>query len=410
LKKLFVNLIFIALSILFYFELQNRFTEGTLTSWFSLLFLPALFVFVSGIVSLIANLLNKKAFIVLVNIWILFGFLFLGEVALRQLQFYSTYLEKNNMEPYRSVYQEPSFDEFGFHRTPNSNFRVDNGEFIYERDINDWGYTGKLPKNPKPKNEIRFFVLGDSFCEGAGVSYAESVPQQLENYFKNLYPNQIIKFYNFGMSGSDAVFAKFLWDNKLKGMNPDGVIFLQNTTDIHDIEVRGGENRFFANNELSYKNAPSWEMYYASCQLFRAFVHRVMGFDFSLIKRNMKPQLQAEALEIINKVYSEIILDFRPTWVFTYPQLEEFPLGGYNYIEFENWVNQSKYVSNLFNDFLLLSKENNLTEKDIYWPLDRHFNAKGYGILSKFIAKKLEPEIEKIVVSKDQKDAMEAAF
>lgn len=355
--------------------------------------MPAIFAFVSGIIGLVGFVLKKITLTIQINLWVLFSLLFIGEVALRQLKFYSTYLEKNNMEPYRSVYQEPEFDEFGYHRGPNSEFKVDNGEFIYERKINDWGYSGRLPQTPKPENEIRIFVLGDSFCEGAGVPFENSVPQQLEKYFSELWPNENIRFYNFGMSGSDAVFAKFLWDDKLKALQPDGVIFLQNTTDIHDIEVRGGEERFVTNTELSFRESPPWEVHYASCHLFRAFAHRVMNYDFSLIKRSLKPQLQKEALEIIDQTYLTIIKDYSPVWVFTYPQLEEFPQKKYNYNEFEVWANKAEYNINLMSDFKDYALKNNKSAQDLYWPLDRHFNQDGYSLLSQFIAKRIESSL-----------------
>ena len=403
-KKLPIFLIFILSSIIYYFELKSKFQAGQLTSWFSLLFMPAIFAFVSGTIGLIGFILKKTTLTIQINLWILFGLLYIGEGALRQLKFYSTYLEKNKMEPYRSVYQEPEFDEFGFHRGPNSEFKVDNGEFIYERKINKWGYTGRVPQTPKPENEIRIFVLGDSFCEGAGVAFENSVPQQLERYFNDLWPSENVRFFNFGMSGSDAVFAKFLWDEKLIALQPDGVIFLQNTTDIHDIEVRGGEERFVSNTELSYKKSPSWEVYYASCHLFRAFTHRIMNYDFSLIKRSLKPQLQKEALEIIDQTYLSIIKDYSPVWVFTYPRLEEFPQKKNNYDEFEVWANQAEYNINLMPDFKNFASENNKSEEDLYWPLDRHFNLDGYTVLSNFIAKKIESNLL-LIVQKNHSDS-----
>ena len=55
--------------------------------------MPAIFAFVSGTIGLIGFILKKTTLTIQINLWILFGLLYIGEGALRQLKFYSTYLE-----------------------------------------------------------------------------------------------------------------------------------------------------------------------------------------------------------------------------------------------------------------------------------------------------------------------------
>ena len=55
-------------------------------------------------------------------------------------------------------------------------------------------------------------------------------------------------------------------------------------------------------------------------------------------------------------------------------------------------------------DFKNFASENNKSEEDLYWPLDRHFNLDGYTVLSNFIAKKIESNLL-LIVQKNHSDS-----
>lgn len=398
-KKLLFGIVEVLIGAWLIYQLNFKFAEKSLTTTSTLIFWPAICIVFLGVSSLIEAAQARKNVVLKVNILIFFALIFLGEIALRQFKFYSTYFEKNNQEPYVSVYEEPTFDSLGFHREPNSDFVYFNGEFDYARTCNNWGYTNRnLPKS-KPENEIWFFVFGDSFCEGAGVSFNKAVPAQLENYFSGFDSTFTIKFYNFGMAGSDVVYEYYLWDNHLKSKNPDGVVFIQNTTDIQDLKVRGGIERFNGDNDVNYREPPKWEWIYASSHFLRAFFHRVFEYDFSLIHEDNQKELTQESVNIINNTLSKVREEHPNIFVFTFPQLEEFRNGNYTFDEFSNWALNTEWVTDLSQPFYDL-KNKGIALEEVYWPMDRHFNEKGYTILSNLIAKKLEPELLKLVAEK----------
>lgn len=404
--KILFGIVEVALGIWLIFGLKEKFDAKSLTTTSTLIFWPAIALVVLGTSSLLEFLMNKKLQVLKVNILIFFVLIFIGEIALRYLMFYSTYFEKNNQEPYVSVYEEPTFDSIGFHRPSNSKFNYHNGEFEYQRTCNNWGYTNRDLPALKPKNEIWFFVFGDSFCEGAGVPFNSAVPAQLEAHFRNYDSTLSIKFYNFGMAGSDVVFQYFLFQNHLNSKNPDGIIFLQNTTDVNDIKIRGGEDRFQDNYQLKYRDAPRWEWIYASSHFLRAFFHRIFGYDFSLFHESEQLELEKNAVELINNTLINAKDKNENVFVFTFPQLEEFKKTKYTFQYFCNWAKNTSWVTDLSEPFFELSA-GGTDVNTLYWPMDRHFNEKGYSILSNLIAKELEPNINKIIENKKKSLTLE---
>lgn len=404
-KKIIIGFTLFLLSSVGFYWLWFEYETRVLTLNKSIIFIPLIAVLFFSFLLILQTLFQKNLKTLQINFIIFWVLIFFMEVALRFFGFFDNYQEKNFHGTFSSVYATPFFDEWGYHRNPNASFTYFNGEFDYVRKCNEWGYTNRPIPIPKPTKELRFFVFGDSFCEGAGVSFYDAVPQLLEKHFSLFSDSIDVKFYNLGMSGSDIVFAYHLLQ-KLKNYQPDGIVFMQNSTDVNDIMVRGGLERFSDNNKLKYKPAPSWEFLYAVSHVNRAIVHRLLGFNFSLIQNNQLPELEKNVLNTMTNIYQKILDEYPKVWVFSYPQLEDFDKPDFQIESFGQWVDENGFVTDLSEDIKSSAREKNLAIKDIYWPIDRHFNEIGYQLLAESLAKSIAPDVQSLIQQKQTETSL----
>ncbi len=117
------------------------------------------------------------------------------------------------------------------------------------------------------KNKYRVITIGDSFTECVGSSNDSTWQKQLKKIVLDS-SKMNIDIFNCGIKGSDPVFEYLLLKSKLIKYNPDLVILTINASDITDIEIRGGFNRFNSKNELIIKEIPFWSVLLYS-RLFR---------------------------------------------------------------------------------------------------------------------------------------------
>jgi hypothetical protein len=153
-----------------------------------------------------------------------------------------------------------------------------------------------LAKNDSVK---RLFFVGDSFTEGAGVEYPYAMPR----YFEKKLDSAAIKaeVFNAGVSGSDPFFEYILLRDKLMPLHPDMVILCINSSDIQDYILRGGMERFNPNGTTVFHKGPWWEPIYHYSRIFRLFVHYVLQYDSTLVKRSQLKSKTAEAELSIQK-------------------------------------------------------------------------------------------------------------
>ena len=117
------------------------------------------------------------------------------------------------------------------------------GDFDYIHRTNKLGFVG--PVTEERKSGFRIAVLGDSFTEGVGaMSPDSSYPALLDGLLQSRYPHLRPEVFNFGIGGSDVVFeTRYLLDS-ISQFLPDLVIMTYNCSDITDIALLGGEERF----------------------------------------------------------------------------------------------------------------------------------------------------------------------
>lgn len=131
------------------------------------------------------------------------------------------------------------------------------------------------------KNKYRIITIGDSFTEGIGATNDSTWQKQLNKKI-NENGNVLTEIYNAGILGSDPILENILLKTRLLKYKPDLVLLTINDSDIYDIEVRGGFNRFNENNKLNIKKKPFWSFLFHS-RLIRLI--NLAFFDFAITPR-----------------------------------------------------------------------------------------------------------------------------
>lgn len=155
------------------------------------------------------------------------------------------YHEKNYSSPY-TIYNPNTY--MGY---PNRDvFSTNMEEFNYSYKINSLGFFGKEPELFQ-SNRLRIACFGDFFTQGIGVPIDSSWPASLDFHLSNC------DLLNAGLLGSDPIYSiKFLEEIVWSSYSPDIILFALNDTDVGDVMVRGGMERFQEDGSVRYKNSP----------------------------------------------------------------------------------------------------------------------------------------------------------
>lgn len=201
--------------------------------------------------------------------------LLFAEVSLRILGWYASHTEKIGLGRYQSIYEANSTLDIRY--PANTVITIAQNEFSHVIHSNALGFNDK--EWSKNKTSLcRVVALGDSFTEGVGSSNDSSWTKLVQ---KMLPAKEI---FSAGISGSDPVFAYDMLQRLILPYQPDVVIVTINSSDIGDIRVRGGLERF-QSDSLSVKRGPSWEKWYARSFLVRLIVHKVLRYDRYLVSQ-----------------------------------------------------------------------------------------------------------------------------
>lgn len=129
---------------------------------------------------------------------------------------------------------------------------VNNLEYATSIKLNSDYFRGQQFSIPKKKNELRIFLIGDSFIFGTGVNENETINNHIESKL-NKDSQSIFKVYNLGRSGSGPI--EYLGVAKqFKKYNPDLIILcLYVDNDIIRSVYPENRLRFFKIMELLNK-------------------------------------------------------------------------------------------------------------------------------------------------------------
>jgi hypothetical protein len=222
--------------------------------------------------------------------------LVLFEVTFILFQYNSTYLEKKYRFYYVSPYKLLKINRFFQWQSCHD---LKTLEYCYPRKINSENLSDNEYAITKKESEFRIIGLGDSFTEGDGADADSTWLKFIERSLKKDSIKKELTFFNAGVCGSDPFFEYILLREKLLKYKPDLVILSINSSDISDIIIRGGFERFQPDGTLKFKSPPWWEPIYASLHISRLLFDNLLRYNELLIKEG----------ELINNASKEKILE-----------------------------------------------------------------------------------------------------
>ncbi len=306
------------------------------------------------------------------------------EGILRLLKMNPTYLETIGQSAYLSLYDPGMKNAFWHVYEPNDTTHVSRGDFFYSRRFNSMGLAER-EVNLKDTGTKKILCLGDSFTEGVGTVADSTWPRELERALNTCSRDSYL-VYNAGVSGCDPVYNYHLLRGKLWDVNWKAVIFCVNGTDLPEVLIRGGMERFKPGNKVAYANPRVWEPLYGSLYIVRYLVLDILKYDWTLHPVSESKQLNITSAQKIRDVLinaqSELNQRGVEMLVVIHPLSYDATKGVYNgYMD----TLKSKLVIvkpldmlPYFLDSAGLTK-NNYT--DYYWPNDGHFKTLGYRVM-----------------------------
>lgn len=315
----------------------------------------------------------------------LFFMLIVVEFFLRFFDVNASYLERNTL-CYERVFHKYKNSRY-YIREPLMDVSYTTPEFKYYRKIYDNGFTQPMPLKEKKENEFRILAFGDSFTEGVGVPYDSSWVRLLNKKLAEDFPDKQIYIFNAGVVSSDPVFQYVLLTEKFNNYNFDMVIVASNESDLMDITLRGGFERFQDNGTVTYRDRPDWEWIYGLSYIFRLVIINGLEYNPILLKEEEFQKKRIDALYTIyeadKKFYNytrennqKLILLFHPS------QSEVINPSYYllaHVIRKLNAQYKDIHVLNLKSYFVNTLQMNLQNINDYYWKIDGHHNGKGYN-------------------------------
>jgi hypothetical protein len=320
--------------------------------------------------------------------------LFGAEFILRFIVKYPiTYSEKRG-EGYYSVYKSPSRDYIQFKllgiRKDFHTLEFDSGEvrnyecsdYHYpDENCNALGLRGKLPA----KNKKVVLFLGDSFTEGVGAPTDSSIPFLVNKHIVAGDSNAAVL--NGGISGNDMFFDWKMLQKLAPLYALKQVVFISNTTDIGDVLVRGGNERFCPNGNLSYNPAPWWEPLYSVSFVFRLIMHNALKLNYLLLtpeEEQIRKQAAADKMTALlkNEIVPWANSHGVPVLVVLIPLYPDISATEGDYNRLYNGFKSVPGIQ-LLNCMPAIKSQTNIP--GLYWPTDGHFRPAGYNIISQYI-------------------------
>lgn len=313
--------------------------------------------------------------------------LFIAECFLRFVLGYpKTYTEQNGGE-YISQFKSPdnlvgkeNISTLQFEPFRQRNYSSSEFDYPSEK-LNEYGFRGEIPN----ENSRVILALGDSFTEGIGAPGDSTYPKILQGLLKKEHESYAI--FNGGTAGNDPFFDFMMLKKLYNKFNSNEVLFLINTSDVNDVVIRGGLERF-TENGIVYRKAPFWEPLYAVSFVFRLIAHNLFDINYNLMTYEKNDQLNIQAVESIASLFENEIspwskehqLDVK---VVLHPFISEMESSYYIYDSLSSKMSKIEGLAfyNCRPEFMSTIND----PKEIYWMKDRHFNPRGYSLLARFI-------------------------
>lgn len=337
----------------------------------------------------------------------LFVLLFLIELTLKYgLKTYCSYNELNGSFFYSSPYKQQQLNhlqhlikstnynpQLKIHE-PNSVYLLSKKEYQYEHRYNKLGLRDREPISDTCLNTI--IALGDSFTEGEGTPSDSTWPALLQKKLLSESCSKEIQCINAGCSGSDPFFEYLLLKKKLLGFKPKIVLLSINQSDIYDVVMRGGFDRFTSSGKIKSKERPWWEFLYQFSFIVRHIVHDI----FKINRQLMSDKTYKDEVKLaLDKLQQCILSDFKrlaienkfDLFVILHPMQYELEKNSFNLDSLFNSIKHDNFIStiNLKEEINFLKSKLQFQYNELYWQNDMHHNSKGYNLWATIMAKKI---------------------
>lgn len=242
-------------------------------------------------------------------------------------------------------------------------------------------------RGPEPDTSsslINIVGLGDSFTEGFGV-HEDSAWFKL--FVKQISSGDSLNKYqgiNGGFSGSDVFYENIVLRDLLLKYKPAYVILDINSSDIDDVIMRGGFERFRPDGTIKLKPGPWWEYFYSFSIIFRDILHAYYDIHWNLLTEEQNNTEVAKAEDMIcnciTDKYKELALKNNFKLIVTFhPRINELKSETKIFSRCKETLAQDTPL--VFIDvqekFANEIKKNKIDIDKLYYPLDLHHTVYG---------------------------------
>lgn len=337
----------------------------------------------------LSYILQRSSSILLISV----GFsLLTAEISIRALGDMRTFSEIAGNE-YSSSFGHDNDHHYRLHR-PNYSYRNSTPDFDFEHTTNSLGFVGPMPEKEKRGRRIVFF--GDSFAEGVGASSPDSSsPKLLQDILGVRYPKTHTEVLNFGIGGSDVVFATKYMQDSTPRFAPDLVILMYNNSDVFDLIQRGGKERFRPDGTTRFRKGPWFLPLFRYSHLVRLIVVNGLRYDAELLIPNSEVPAQIEwawgqavnsgieAKQICDAMGADFLFVLMPFWTELTNQRNEVSKQFSTMTEALN--SEGVPTLNLYDSMSQVINQDNFTYYS-WWKHDGHFKHTGYQLMARIMA------------------------
>lgn len=309
-----------------------------------------------------------------------------GEVALRASGAYSTYSERN-FGTYKELYGR---SQEGWLRVwePSKPYRYASSEFLYVYDVNADGVRDVEHALAPEPGRARVVVLGDSYAEGVGADRHEAWPARMGELLE--HSGTPVEVFNAGVAGSDPCFEVQLLRQRFLRYRPDLVVVALNQSDLDDVTWWGGMERFHDDGTTRGRPRPRGLGAYRHSHLARWFLHTVAGLDRRTFTYDLPARVAWDAqLAIVESLQVLADLGERHGFdllvlVHPVPRMLDRQQLGFFQAFFDTLHERGIEVRDLSQP--LIDALAGMRYEEFAWPVDSHFNARGYAVMAELVA------------------------
>jgi lysophospholipase L1-like esterase len=310
-----------------------------------------------------------------------------AEVFLRYSCLTCSWSERNE-GTYVSPYRVPFNHSWYRVRTPNIARTYGLPDFDYELRTNSLGIRDIEHPVDKPPGEFRIVGIGDSFTEGQGAAFENGYLKVLEKKLNERLQRPRVAVVIGGVSGSDPFFGYKLLTDKLLRYQPDLVTLAINNSDVYDVVVRGGNERFLPDGTVRFADPPWGEWFFARSHVYRAVVS-LLGYDWLGLSPSEHIVETGKAVELLKSIVS----DYRGLadrencrfLVILHPDLSELSSQTYAFdaVALKEYFLEKRIDHvDLMEYFLKRTRLDHRAPEELYWKNDFHHNEAGYRIFA----------------------------